>query len=261
VQEARVKIEREHLCAKAFEKFLASNLNVSLPCWSLVPKSQQPPDFYLSLGEMAFAVEITSTEVMRDAAIGGGQVREEEYELAHIALVRELETEAIRRGLLRGAYVISFPKPLVASKFSRAKEKIILRLLEEIEQAQALQLPSYIHVEYQGQKVCDIQKVGEHANEIFWAFEDGGWVESSEFVSLVLSLLQHVLIVKKTKLEKKREYHPAILLLLNTYPLATPEIFQRCVNQISATSYFHTIYLVNGDGTGSVLYSKEKDWI
>ena len=255
-----MKPDREEFCKTAFENYLVQNVGTTSPVWSRVPKGQDPPDYYLELGTEAFAVEVTSTEVIREASIGEGGVREETYVASHSAFVKELESMAIESGFLRGVYILTFRHPLASIHFAQVKANVLKQLLSFLRSTQELSSSSEEVIYYDNEAVCWISKLQARPNAVYDIFEDGAWTESQEFRHLVSCILVKALSDKKHKLQKKGESLPAILLLLNTYPLANAATYCSCFQSNAENEFFHSVFLVNGNGSGNMLYSRCNEW-
>ncbi len=100
--------QREQFCADSFDQFIASHLQIKEKKWESVPKGQDPPDFFLMLDQTTFAVEITSTEVMRDVSIGEGQIQEKTYEHTHTRFIKGIENIARESGILKEHMLFHF---------------------------------------------------------------------------------------------------------------------------------------------------------
>lgn len=107
--------DREEFCTKSFSDYLLCHMVPTPMDWSPVPSGQDPPDYWLKLGNVTFAVEVTRTEVWREASAGQGEVRQQTYEATHEAFIREVECAATERAILNGTYGVVFQRPITAS--------------------------------------------------------------------------------------------------------------------------------------------------
>jgi len=265
---ARIIIERVHelihnpdqelLCIAAFQNYLTEKLN-QRPPWTRVPRGQDPPDFYMTIKKQNYAVEVTSTKVYRDVSIGVGQVLERTYYKTHKKLVDEIDNLAKEKGVLNGVYCVSFMRPLTSKNFTKIKNQVLEKLLNFIEQTEEdIQTPNQ-KIRINRRLVCTIIKVPGTCDGVYEGFTNGAWPESPEFFGTVDEIIKLALTDKKQKLGSIKE--PIILLLLNTFPLADPPVFLSCLKSIPDKDFFHSIFLVQGDGQGVMLYSKDVSFI
>jgi hypothetical protein len=250
---------RENFCAKSFDRYLAHQLDGPLPCWTPVPAGQDPPDFFLSLGNETYAVEVTSTQVLRKPSIGETPVNEETYEATHRAMVNTLEDAACTRKL-KGCYVISFDQPIASVDFHEAQNHFVVEVLDAISRSQEKPVSWSEPVRQDDKTLCCLLKVGEGDIHIFEEFSDGAWTDSPEFLAFVTEIFRHVIIRKKRLLEAKRISQPSILLLLNTYGLADSKTCTSCIEKIQERDSFCAIFIVQTDGSGYIVYSKQPTW-
>ena len=228
--------------------------------WEDVPKGQDPPDFYLTINPSVFAVEVTSTEVMRDVAIGGGRLRQETYYRNHTELVKRINRAAQERGILSGAYSIRFCRPLAARYSKHLEQSVIKASLEYIQRTQHMSVSEPEDVSYEYKQVCWISKSDNRFNKISRGFLDAAWGESPEVTEKVCGMLQKAIGDKKAKFERKGESAPKLLLLLNTYDFATSGMYEECARRAEDLSFFHSVFVVWPDGNWFLLHSIDERW-
>jgi hypothetical protein len=250
--------DSELFCKDSFDNYLKSRLGVANTGWQRV--SEDPPDFYLALGNRSFAVEVTQTEVMQDTALGTGQVRKQTYLSTHAELVEEVEQAAKASGMLNGTYAILFRSPLTASRFSRVKKDVLKKLLDYVQQTQQMTSSPSQTVLHEDLPVCWIEKLHSQSSKVCEVFQGFAWVESPEITDEVCQMLQHAVDDKKSKFERKGESLPKILLLLNTYDFASPSMYKNCIHRINNADFFHSIFVVWHDGSGFIVYTCDKNW-
>ena len=107
-----MKREDEEFCKSRFSEFLANVLKTKGIEWEDGPRNE-PPDYYLTINNTRFAVEVTQFQVTRDTILGTGRVLEKTYEAWCRQLVEEIEGIVISEGVLKGTYVISFDAPII----------------------------------------------------------------------------------------------------------------------------------------------------
>lgn len=252
--------KRESFCKDSFAKFLRERIGSKLIEWEDVPRGQDPPDCYLTFDGTRYAVEITSTEIMRDVTVGTGRILEETYHHSHERIVEEVDRCAREAEILSGCYIISFEQPLTSSRFRQLRKAVIDRSLDYIKRTQHLERWPEEPVYSQEQRVCGIAKLQTQPSGVFEEFTDAAWTESPEIWDLVCALVQKAVLAKKDRLLKKSEVAPKILLLLNTYAFADDKMYINCIGQIVSLDYFHSVFIVWGDGHVSVFHSSDDSW-
>jgi hypothetical protein len=258
--------KREEFCANSFDQFLAKRLRIVERNWSPVPQGQDPPDFFLTLNRTTFAVEVTTTRVMREVAVGSGQIGEETYERSYTDFVGKVEEEANKLGVLDGTYVVHFLRPMAKSNFRRVREEVFQGLLDYIERTQSeIAAPEEI-IRYDGYAVCSIQKHNDQVDIVAEAFSDAAWVESPEVTDSVCQMLEVAVAEKKQVFLRKGAEDPKvlsfprILLLLNTYRFAEQTMYVNCAKRVTGLNFFHSVFVVQGDGAAFLLFTSDPDW-
>ena len=251
--------QREMFCAKSFDRYLSHDIVGPLPCWESVPQGEDPPDFFLKLGPETLAVEVTSTQVWRQPDVRDAPVREETFEDTHHDIALAAEKLGLERGL-SGRYVLSFDQPVASHNFARIKSKVVLAVADAIARSQALAPPWSEDIIFGNSTLCWLFKGSEGPMKVHIFTGDTAWTESPEFLALVTEMLRRAISEKKRKLEAKDIKQPLVLLLLNTYMLAEPSHYLRGLQSVDERRAFHSIFLVHGDGTGTMLQSENRSW-
>ena len=258
--------EREQFCADSFDRFLAHRLGIASRVWEPVSRGQDPPDFFLTIDQENFAVEVTSTEVMRGVSFGEGQIQEETYEHSHTQFIKDVEAAARNAGILKGAYAISFGRPMAISRFRQIRRYAQGQLLQYLERTQHLQSAPDEDIRYGNRRICHIFKAHDQRNIIYEAFTDLAWTESPEVTDKVCDLLQAAVTEKKEKVLAKGQVDPRvlslpkILLLLNTYAFADRSIYLSCVQSVESLDFFHSVFVIWGDGSCMLLFTGNEAW-
>jgi len=255
-----MKRRDEELCKTQFDAFLKTFSTAPQIIWKEVAQQDEPPDYYLLLGGTKFAVEVTT--LMEKVSIGASSP------LPHAVISRILqqfvdEVEIIARleGYLYGEYLISFPTPI--DDFASVREGIQSKLLEYIRRTSSLETaPTKAAFErtvpQQRPQQCRIQKVSNKRDKVL----SGGpvWVKwESDAAVDIYDLLNESLDTKADKLKYIEE--PKILLLLDEYRFADPEMYMRCASQLSSLDSFHTLFVVQGGNRAFILHSQNPDWL
>ena len=255
-----MKREDEEFCRARFDLFLRHFVAASDIVWAEVEKSKEPPDYVLTLENSQYAVEVT--DIMEKVSVGSKSPQ------SHAAISRFLqkkiasEVEAIAKtsGYLRGEYLVSFSTPI--GNLSLVWNEIQKELLEYIRNTGSLdEAPMKIvferHLPEQRPQQCGIRKVSSKKDRIFsggpvWA----KWEGESE-ISLCNLLIESM----KTKDDKLKEITlPKILLLLDEFVFADVETYDKCVSRSLPLHPFYTVFVVQDNKRGFVLYSENSNW-
>ena len=130
-----MKSPSEELCKNSFDKLLRNLLPYSSISWEDVPQIYEPPDYYLSIDGMKYAVEVTI--LMKKVNVG------KKYQPLPYRKISEnlkcfinTDIEAIARdnNYLRGTYFVSFSEPI--KNFMEKKGEIKSNLLSYIRETQ-----------------------------------------------------------------------------------------------------------------------------
>jgi len=248
---------REQFCAKSFTRFLCDDAESPLPCWKL---GEDPPDFYLFLGEDAFAVEVTSTQVLRQPKLGAEPIIEETFRHSHSRIAHDLERMSDARGF-SGRYILSFDQPIASRRYSIVRKDLLDELVNAVGRSQNSSETSSQDILLDNTLLCWLFRGGEGRMKVHVATGDDASTESPEFRAFVGEILQRAIAQKKSKLEAKAISHPLILLLLNTYSFAVRSDYMSALDSIPERHAFHSIFLVAGDGAGQMLQSRRKKWM
>ena len=250
----------EEFCKAQFDAFVKKFFAPSEVIWQEVAQQDEPPDYYLFLSNAKFAVEVTT--LLEKVSVGTSS------SLPHDVIsdilqqfVDEVETIARARGYLRGDYLVSFSTPI--DDFAVVQDSIRGKLLEYIRRTSSLdRTPLEIVFErtvpQQRPQQCGIQKVGSKRNRVLL----GGpaWFKWEGHAAIdICDLLNESLDTKADKLNAVTD--PKILLLVDVYRFADPEMYRGCISQLSALSSFHTIFVVQGEKRGFVLHSQNSNWL
>jgi hypothetical protein len=250
----------EEFCKAQFDTFIKQFFTLSEVTWEEVAQRDEPPDYYLFLGNTRFAVEVTT--LMELVSVGASSP------LPHFQIHRLLEqfidrVEEIAReeGYLQGNYLVSFSTPI--DNFADVRDGIRDKLLEYIQSTSGIETsPLEIVFEriipQQRPQQCGIQKLGSKPNRVI----GGGpvWVKwEGEAAEDICDLLNESLNTKADKLKGVGE--PKILVLLDEYRFADRQMYEDCVHRLSSLAHFHTVFVVQGKNDRFPLHSRNRDWL
>jgi len=250
------KSEIEETCKRCFHAYLATKLDPEDVSWL---NGDERPDYYLVIRGVKYAVEATT--VMEMVTVGST-----EFEWARIIhslrdLVLEVEKEASNEGALSGFYSVFFSSPI--TNFAKVRAPIKERLLNYVRRTQADDsAPLKIIFDQPGEKglhqECTIEKSKISPSKICLSGPMIGFKWEGEIQQEVCSLLQAMVIRKAHKLSQVP--FPKILLLLNAYPFLDSACYKQCVPTLTSLADFHTVFIVEDENRGYVLYTSGSDW-
>ena len=249
----------EELCKSQFDLFLKAVADPAGGTWEEVAQGNEPPDYYLLLDDVRFAVEVTT--LMEKVSVGTSSLLPRG--VIHRILKRFVDTvQSVARadGFLQGNYLVSFPTPI--DDFANIQDSLQEALLEYIRRNAGLNTaPQEIVFErkipQQRPQRCGIQKVNSNRDQVLM----GGamWFKWEGEVSQdVCQLLNHSLDVKASKLKDIAD--PWILLLLDSYVFADPGDYRESVSNLAAVGVFHTVFIVQGREQAFILHTKDSNW-
>ncbi|MCL5957998.1 MAG: hypothetical protein M1358_01560, partial [Chloroflexi bacterium] len=88
----------EELCKKCFDRYLVDSLGLRSRAWR---EGEDPPDYYLILGDRGFAVEVTN--LIGELHTASGSISDEGYSAAVRKITKTIKSRAIEQGILRRA--------------------------------------------------------------------------------------------------------------------------------------------------------------
>ena len=259
VGKVAMKRADEELCKSQFDLFLKAVADPAGGTWEEVAQGNEPPDYYLLLDDVRFAVEVTT--LMEKVSVGTSSLLPRG--VIHRILKRFVDTvQSVARadGFLQGNYLVSFPTPI--DDFANIQDSLQEALLEYIRRNAGLNTaPQEIVFErkipQQRPQRCGIQKVNSNRDQVLM----GGamWFKWEGEVSQdVCQLLNHSLDVKASKLKDIAD--PWILLLLDSYVFADPGDYRESVSNLAAVGVFHTVFIVQGREQAFILHTKDSNW-
>lgn len=250
-----MKSESEEFCKSCFHKYLREILPDSNIMWEDVEQRYEPPDFYLTVDSAKYAVEVTililKTDVGAKKALPIGIIRDQLRKF----VIDEVETTAKVNHFLRGAYWVTFYKPI--TNFTHVKSAIQDALLLYIYSTKGVsKAPPRVVYEF-GRQRCSIEKVNAEEDKVVMGGPIiSGWVGKTVEAQ---QLLNNRLSEKEYRLREISS--PKILLLHNKYHFAEFQDYKECLLMSPSLSSFQTVFLVESNGKGFLLYSEDSAWM
>lgn len=250
-----MKRKDEEFCKLRFHQYILGMYPAETIRWEDVPSKEEPPDFYLYLNGIKYAVEVT--DMIEKIDVGTARtIPRNIVNLTYVNFVKKIEKEARENGWLSGTYTILFHR--VIKNFGAIEDEIREQLLyyiqntKELESAQALEF-------FRGYgRVCSINKSNNTKNIIYPGLPASSkWEGQSTKDSQIL--LEERL---KDKVLKLRDLSMQVILLIydtNGY-FPNNKAFLEAVPQLSETSRFHTVFIVSSNFGDFLLCSKIGEW-
>jgi hypothetical protein len=248
-----VPLRQEELGRAYLEKWIRQQIPGSNPQRQYVPRNEQQeqPDFYLSLGNLKFAVEVSG--LMRQVQVGGKLLDEETITSTLWRFVKEIEQVSLKEGFLEGAYVVDFLRPI--ENFGTVRRKLreeILHLIRSTRTAQSF--PCRILTDGR----CWVSKGHLQRNAVY-PVGPGDSGSEGEVTAVASGLLGQAI---KSQLDKKWVVNtalPIIIVLIDYYHLAELYMYQQHVADLSMGDRLHSLFLIKGD-MPVLLWAKAGSW-
>jgi hypothetical protein len=250
-----MKSESEEFCKDSFDKYLKKIIPASTIFWQDVEQKDEPPEFYLTVNSLKYAVEVTI--LMQKVDVGAKN-------LLPVGIVRDFlrkfvvdEVEAVARSnsFLQGSYLVRFTKPI--TDFANNKGSIQSELLSYISATQSVSKSPPKLVYKRNRQECLIEKLHNEENRVIMGGPVIGNRESEALVE-VKQLLENRLDEKQYKLSKIA--YPKILLLHDKYYFLDLDAYKASISTVSSLQSFHTVFIVSRDNEGQVLHSQNTTW-
>jgi hypothetical protein len=254
-----MKREDEEFCRMQFSAFLSKFFSPPEVSWTEVAQQDEPPDYYLCLKDIHFAVEVTT--LLEKIPVGSSSLLPPSVISKFVRdFVEKVEIVARAKGCLRGCYLVVFPTPI--ESLSDVQDEIQRTLLDYFRRTYSLDTspPEIVFERIAPQRIfqrCEVLKLHNKHDRIL----PGGpfWTKWEGNAAIILcDLLRESINTKVSKLANIAV--PRILLLLDEYMFADRETYEKCIPHISLLSSFHTVFVVKNDGGGFVIHSQNSHW-
>lgn len=244
----------EEYCKSKFDAFLKRYVDPTAVVWEEVSQRDEPPDYFLHLHGVKFAVEVTT--LMETIPVGTAALPEAAIIGSLWHLVDEVERIAGSEGHLHGMYLVDFSRPI--DGFRDVRHQIQSDLLDYIQATQGLSSAPEKTVFKQGNQWCRIRKLQDSPDKVVQAGPNRGKSEG-DAAEDICNLLEERLVAKNHALRDIR--YPKILLLCDSYHFASLDMYRDCISQLSLLASFHTVFVLQGNGDGFVFHSEDPSWL
>jgi hypothetical protein len=238
----------EEKCKAAFHAFLTSDQHLEDIVWK---DGDEPPDYYLSLGNTRYAVEVTQAREL--ISIDNKTRSDLDFLVTVTRFIKEIEREAIVSGILTGAYSVRF-KPL--DNFGKLKQRIRREITDYLRSTQDVSSAAERVIIEEDSSRWEITKRHCDRTYLSCGTTDGKW--HGEAIRDLSTLLDRVLITKARKLAAIPK--PWILLIADRYPWLDHSDWHESAIGLKSIGDFHTVFLVSGDRGNHVLHSQNVNW-
>ncbi|RIK99937.1 MAG: hypothetical protein DCC71_19655 [Proteobacteria bacterium] len=214
---------------------------------ALIPAAQlewsagsEPPDFFLQIGATRFAIEVSA--MVDFIGAGKSTLPEPTYYRSTQKLVKDIEAEALARGVLKGLYVIWFdgalPEPRRDARCIRAGA------LAYITETQTGRRADQIDLLPDAAGLVSIKKVGDSAPLV-----SGGWNGDAKWESQIINNSHRKLGEKMDEKARKLAAltDPRILLVENALSLgpAVPNAFATYDMPVGHSTFFDGVFVLS----------------
>jgi hypothetical protein len=246
----------EEFCKQKLDEYFRRLLSTVNLTWEL---GKEPPDYYLILNSLRYAVEVTALVAKMEVGDRGLQPRPQIINSLKQA-ISQVEKFARNQNILDGHYHVHFSRPI--NNLKRVEEEIKNNLLEYIVQARHLnsaeeQIAFSQKIGF-SQQYCKVKKISINSSKITMSgpvdFRGGDKAREE-----MCQMLRESAEIKMTKLEQVKE--PKVLIFYDAYGFASRQDFKDCILRCEIINFFHALFIMKGDNSCFCIYTKNHDWI
>ncbi len=248
-----MKRKDEEIAKACLEQWLSVQIPNEKQTWTEVTQADEPPDWYLEISGVNYAVEATS---IVDFALNDGMKKTSiDIGFGVKGFVNQVEEEARSKGILNGTYLVT----LVPMKnFENIRNELKDTFLSYIAETKDDRISEVKDLGKISGSNISIQKVNVESNSIEW-LNFLGTKDSSEASKMLIESMGYALNQKAHKLSHLG--YPIILLLLDSFEYSFMSNWSEAFRQLSIPSSFHTICRCRVDRPAAILFTREKSWI
>ncbi len=241
----------EERCKNAFDTFLKQRYQDGDIIWTCGDRNK-PPDYFLQLRGNKYAVEVTS--ILEKATLGNKTIDHIGIDKSVKRFIENIQKDAIKRGILKGAYIVRY-KPI--RDFEKQKQAIATRIRDYLRRTQNVSSAPAEDIADKGHLRWYIYKLQSDKSYLLRTTGDAKWGGEAEYE--LCNLLSKALETKVKKL--KNISLPKILLLYDRFAWIDADEWSQYLAKLSYVDNFHTIFLVSDKSSNSILHSIESSWL
>jgi len=202
-----------------------------------------PPDYWLTIEYgRKYAVEVTSSKFCREISDYKG-IAERTFVKSVYKFAKDIESEAIKKNLLRGTYTLDFKKPIPDRGYRKYMKKIRAFIFNYLKETFDLTKTEPFSFYIDEVEIFDISKSNDDRNA-FYALPGArsAFINSPNNDELIVGMLQYAINDKMDKLKSIKE--PKILIYYDTYYLSTEDNYLRCTTRLDNVGFFDSIFVI-----------------
>lgn len=234
----------ETWCKDCFDNFLSTRYPSVHRVWE---DGTEPPDFFLTLDSVRFAVEIS--KLSEQVHTPKGSIPEASYDAATERFRKDVEQEALSSGFLSGSYALSFDGPLsdVRRGYRNAKA-VALQYIERTRAATSARERDLVPME---PGLITIEKLTPSGDLI-----TGVWNGATKWGDQIEEdAVRHLDSMLDEKRRKMARIQPPIILLADNrlaLTFAVADAFRRFSISRANAAFFDGVFVLSGDGVSPV---------
>jgi len=232
------KILQEYLKKKGFTQIDSINKSI---------QREDPPDFDFYINGKKYAVEVTQTKSFRKAILDKTPIIEKTYRNTQFNFIKDVQQDAIQKGILHGLYLVKFFDPIISQKFNKINNQIKKQIIEYICRTKSVNSSKKELIYINDRKIANISKINNSENKIYPTEFQALWPESPEKIKICLQMIEEAVNEKKKKLLDNKINYPRILLLVSVTSHCSIDTYIQCMkknNEITNIEFFEAIFVI-----------------
>ena len=207
------RIDEEDLCIRCLTDHLRSLCNSNDIKFVPVDQKEQPPDYWITVQERTFAVEVTSITI--ETSVG--------YDAQCKHFEASVEAEAKRNGLLSGTYVLTVERyPSLPKRGSQQWTQWVNGAVIYMKTTRNSHQDNGIYLTDSSVGSIRVSKIGAQGDLVALVGPVSGLIARQGIVADMARLMQNAIVIKRKKLLKKdhdilKHCAGAVLLFYDAY--------------------------------------------
>jgi len=234
-------------CKKILKDYFKKQGFIKIRAINRSKQKKDPPDFDFFIDEKKYAVEVTQTKSRRKAILDNQLVIEKTYRLTQFDFIKDVERNAIQKGILNGVYNVRFFDPIISQKFNKIKSQIKKQIIDYICRTNNIKSSRKEIIYLKNKKIASIYKLNIGLNKIYPTESQSLWPESPEKIEICRQMIEEAVNKKKNKLVNNKINYPRILLLVSVSSHCDIDTFIECkkrVSEINNIEFFEAVFIV-----------------